>query len=134
MPEKNSSKLEKSLIRHLFDFYRVAPVGESILVLAVLAGLNNAKDDALITVCSVVFAAGGAGLASLQFSAKARLENAVRDGKFRERAFRGFTEEWCDRQTAFVVARDHGFLPEFRALIKRERESGNVRLPFIPNF
>lgn len=134
MSEHDSSKPEKSLARILLDFYRVAPLGESLALLGIAASINNGENNSTITLLSVIVGACGSALAGMQFQAKARLENAVRDNVFREKAYLGFTQEWCARQTALVVARDHGHTQEFKALIKRQRDKGEVELGFIPNF
>jgi len=70
----------------------------------------------------------GVAISAKQFKLRNRLEKSVAEHGYDDRAFEKTIPEWCDRQTARVVAKNYGNLDDYVALC----ESNNDRMS-LPN-
>ena len=136
-----------NIVSKAVDVIRTAPYGYSLLGLdATAVGLEVAMlheaggvshpmvalAAGAITVSETVLGAYAGTYIADRFSLKRRLEQSIEGHGFDERAFGVTTTEWCDRQTASVVCRNAGVLPEYEALCDQKAET--ARLRWLPHF
>ena len=134
----NKEIRDQNLALKIWDFYRIAPFGETIVVFEIMAGIQafqHTESIPIILITSALLAMGvlsGVVLAKRQFYLKTRLESALLKYGYSDKIFELFISEWCARQTALVVAEKYGCkesLLKFYKLHARE-----MSLPFLPNF
>ncbi len=122
--------------RNIFDFYRTAPFGETIVGVSAIGGfsliMHFPEGVSPVLGVGLVVIAGGIQFSRQQFKLRSRLENAVLEYGYKEDIFELSLNEWCDRQTAMVVARKNGCLPEYKKLVEENSKTGTLR--FIPHF
>lgn len=104
-------------IDYAVDLYRIAPFGETLF----LVNAGNAAyfhDNPFTVAFSIVGSLGGIAIAAKQFRLKNRLEKIISKNGYDDRVFKRTTYAWCDRQTARVVAKRHGYLDRYNSLCK----------------
>ena len=121
----------KNKINLIADFYRTAPLGESFFVLN--AGFMAVNYDRPLVFGLNLFATlGCVMLTKTQFDLRKRLENSVTKHGYDERVFETTISEWCDRQTARVVAKNYGYLEEYVSLYESNKD--RISFPNLRNF
>ncbi|MBI2578687.1 MAG: hypothetical protein HYW26_03180 [Candidatus Aenigmarchaeota archaeon] len=124
--------LERVRIKGVIDFYRAAPVGETFFLLSAGALAASLQYRNLIS-ATVILAGCAYSLYVIrkQFKLKRRLEESVIEHGYDERVFYKTLSNWCDRQTARVVAENRGFLDRFDSLCESNRAI--MDLPYLPH-
>jgi hypothetical protein len=119
----------KAGLRYAADFYRTAPIGETIfLINAIPLTLSFYNKDIPIVCLNAVGALSGIVFAAKKFRLKQRLEKSVAEDGYDNRNFKTTIPEWCDRQTARVVAKNNGHLDDYIALCE-----SNIEMMYWPN-
>ena len=121
----------KAGLEYIADFYRTAPLGETIFLMNV--GLIPLDYDEPIALGINIFGSlTGVALTAKQFELRQRLENLVSKQKYNDRAFETTIPEWCDRQVARVVAKKYGNLDDYVALCESNKDK--MSLPNLRHF
>lgn len=141
----NKEIQEQNLALKIWDFYRIAPFGETIVVFEIMAAVfeimaaiqvfQHTENIPIILITSALLAMGvltGVVLAKRQFDLKTRLENALLKYGYSDKIFELFVSEWCARQTALVVAEEYGYKENLLKFYKLHVREMNLR--FLPNF
>lgn len=116
-----------------FDLYRTTPLGASIAILTMEEAVSKAlRHDWFGAACLTLATFSASIFIIQQMSLRRRLEHSIEQHGYQERVFKTTVQEWCDRQTALVVARRHGVLPLYQKLCLQNME--RMSLPFIPHF
>lgn len=116
----------------ILDIYRTAPYGENLLAIAITAGVVNFKDLPSIILPCTLLGLSGAIAAGHQFMLRARLKSAIKYYGYKDELFYPTITEWCNRQTARVVARESGHLDDYIKLC--ERNKGIQEFKSLPHF
>jgi len=121
----------KAGLGYVADFYRTAPLGETIFLMnAGQIPLNY--DEPLLLGMNILGSLGCVALSAKQFKLRRRLENSVTEYGYNDRAFETTIPEWCDRQVARVVAKNYGNLDDYIALCKSNKDK--MSLPNLKHF
>ena len=126
-----TNKTIKKAARYISDFYRTAPFAETILILTV--GYTIKRHESIIDVgLGIMNSVICAGLTKKQFDLRQRLEKLMDKYGYDKRYFKKTLTEWCDRQTARVVAKNSGHLEDYVKLCEDNKE--HMRYSWIKNF
>ena len=121
----------KSGLGYAPDFYRTAPLGETIFLMS--AGqIPLTYDDPLILGASILISLYGVALTAKQFRLRRRLEKSVSKHGYIDKVFETTNKKWCDRQTAIVVTKNCGNLDDYIALC--ESNKGKISFPSLGHF
>jgi len=111
----------KAGLEYVVDLYRTAPFGETgFLINEGFIPLNY--DNPILLIMNILGSLGGIGLSIKQFRLRKRLEKSVSDHGYADRAFETTLTEWCDRQTARVVAKNYNCLDNYDALCNSNKD------------
>lgn len=110
---------------NVLDFYRTAPVGETIILVCVMlmAVLHDSPHIFRDTSIGIAFAAL---LSGRPFYIRRQLERCMSDHGFREKDFKGLTGAYCDRQAGRVAARRCGYSDEYQELCARKKAQKKI--------
>ena len=121
----------KAGLGYMVDFYRTAPFGETMFLIN--AGVITWNyDEPFLIGASLLGSLGAIGLTKKQFKLRKRLENSVSKHGYDDKAFETTIPEWCDRQTARLVAKNHGSLDNYIALCDTNKD--RMSLANLRNF
>ena len=118
-------------LEYVADLYRTAPLGETILLLNAIPLAWNYNNPVMIGI-DIIGCAIGVGLTVRQFKLRRRLEKYMSRHDYDDRLFDLTISEWCNRQTARVVAKNYGCLDEYVALCEDNKD--NMSFADLPNF
>ncbi|UZE94305.1 MAG: hypothetical protein IB618_01905 [Candidatus Pacearchaeota archaeon] len=111
----------KAGLEYIADFYRTAPVGETLFLMN--AGpIPFTYDKPLLIGINILGSLICVHSTAKQFKLRRRLENSVSEHGYDDRAFETTILDWCDRQTARVVTKNCGNLDDYVALCDTNRE------------
>jgi hypothetical protein len=105
----------KSGLDCIADFYRTAPLGETIFLMNAVQITWN-YDEPFTLGMNFLGSLAGVLLAAKQFRLKQRLESSIQKHGYDDGVFKKTLPEWCDRQTARVVVKKYGNLDEYESL------------------
>lgn len=111
----------KSGLKYIIDFYRTSPLAESMVLLNAIQIPSNFDNIGLLGL-NVLFTVAGISITAKQFRLRKRLEQSVSEHGYDNRTFYRTIPEWCDRQTARVVAENCGHLEDYVALCQANRD------------
>lgn len=115
--DKRGNPAEKTLFKKAIDFYKTAPVGETFVFYSLsMIPVDLSLNAPLLLVFPITGLISGVGLTRRQFKLRERLESSIEKFGYQDRVMELTTEEWCNRQTARVVAQDNDKLDEYNNL------------------
>ena len=121
----------KNGLKHIADFYRTAPYGETWALFSA-GSVFLTYDNPLLFVAIMGGTLGGIDSVKNQFKLRKRLEKSVSEHGYNNSVFERTIPNWCDRQTARVVARNCGHLDSYVDLYRNNKKQ--IILSDLPNF
>lgn len=124
----------KVRVKPILDTIRATPLGSGFLALNLgLMAVGAYHESICFAAAPILGGAISLRLAYNQQWLKKRLEElCVTEGGYSDRLFKATTGEWCDRQTARVVAENQGKLEEYTQLCEQNKE--RATLTWLPHF
>jgi hypothetical protein len=134
--KNNSSKTDtfpsffSNSIKEVVDFVRTSPFGISVILLGVYGyDMNHPSyfyelvgtdllDKYIVKGLSLTLVSGGVFSVISQMKLRKRLERIISVKGYTDDVFKITLSEWCDRQTAMVVARNNDCLSEYVRLFE----------------
>ncbi len=121
----------KAGLEYIADFYRTAPIPETIFLTS--AGvIPFFYDEPLSMGVHIINSLICVAFTAKQFKLRCRLENSISEHGYDERIFETTIPEWCDRQTARVVAKKYGNLDDYVTLC--DTNKGRISLSNLGHF
>ena len=106
-------------LKYIVDFYRTSPIGETLFLIN--AGQIPFNDNPFLISMGIFGSLVGVAITTKQFKLRHRLESSVSKQGYNDKIFKTTIPEWCDRQTARVVAKNCGNLDDYVALCDTNR-------------
>lgn len=126
-------KKVKSALNYVTDFYRTAPMGETLFLANVGVGSLCLSCGFPLGMNIALFGSlGGIVASEQQFKLRRRLEKSVSEYGYTENVFYKTISSWCDRQTARVVAKRADHLEDYVNLYKSNKEE--ISFPDLGHF
>jgi hypothetical protein len=123
-----------SSIKDVIDFVRTAPLGIGLSVVTLTLSISS--DDAGAMLLSLGYLIPSSSLIVRQMHLRHRLENIINSKGYRDADFQKTLPEWCDRQTAMVVARNSGNQEKYENLytINKKDHPDTMSFKWLPHF
>jgi len=115
----------KTGLEYIADLYRIAPLGEFVLLFNAPQIPFN-YDRPILLACNIFGSVAGAAIMARQFKLKRRLDNSISEQGYQDRIFETTIPSWCNRQTARTVAKRHGHLDDYIALCESNKDKMNL--------